>query len=163
MKVLIRFYGLWEALLPRIVRLPVRPDCSLDLVPVDWVASAIADLVRRDDVIGRSLHLASGAEAATIGELVAMTCDHFGVARLKFVSPDGPIRHLGRAARPLLARVAPRLTANAKLMLAYTKQNPRFDTRVARSLGLSPPRIADYFDRLVGFAYERDFGAAAAP
>ena len=139
MKVLVRFYGLWRPVIPRLVRLPVSPDCVLDIVPVDYVADAVARLYHLPEAAGRCYHLAAGPEAATIGELVERACDHFGVARLRFLDPDGPVRHVGRAARPLLRRFAPRLAKNGELMLAYTRENPRFDITNARAAGLSPP------------------------
>jgi thioester reductase-like protein len=158
MKVLVRFYGLWRPVIPRLVRLPVERDCLLDLVPVDHVAAAVASLHRRDEALGRAFHLAAGPDAATIGELVDLACDHFGVARLGFLDPDGPVRFAGRAARPLLRRLSPRLARNGELMLAYTRANPRFDVTQARAAGFAPPLIRDYYPRLLGFAYGTDFG-----
>lgn len=160
MKVLVRFYGLWRPVIPRLVRLPVRRDCVIDLVPVDHVAAAVTTLSRREEAIGRCYHLAAGPDAETIGALVEMACDHFGVARLGFLDPEGPVRILGRAARPLLVRAAPRLVKNGELMMAYTRQNPRFDTTNTVAAGLSAPPIADYYTRLLAFAHERDFGRA---
>jgi thioester reductase-like protein len=158
MKVLVGFYGLWESVLPRLIRLPVRPSCVLDLVPVDWVADGIARLAAGSDCVGKTLHLAAGPDAPTIEELVGMACDHFGVARLGYLDPEGGVRHFGRAARPALRRLLPRLVHKGELMLAYTRDNPRFDTTVARSLGLAPPDIREYFPRLIGFAYAENFG-----
>jgi thioester reductase-like protein len=158
MKVLVRFYGLWDTVLPHLVRLPVQPGCALDVVPVDWVASCIARLYNDPAAAGRSYHLAAGHEAPTIEEVVNICCDHFGVARLGYVDPDGPARLLARAARPLLSRAAPRLVRNGEMMLAYTRRNPRFDTANARAAGLRPPPVEDYFKRLVQWAYDRDFG-----
>jgi len=157
MKLLVRFYGLWRPVLPRLVRLPVKPDCRLDVVPVDWVAQAVARLYASDAAVGGCFHLAAGPGAATIEELVNLCCDHFGVARLRYLDPDGPLRHLARAARPILRRAAPRLAKNGELMLAYTRANPRFDVTRARAAGLAPPAVADYFHRLVAFAFARDF------
>ena len=160
MKVLVKFYGLWRPVIPRLVRLPVRRDCVLDLVPVDHVAGAVATLFGRASAEGSCFHLAAGPDAATIGELVEMACDHFGVARLRFIDPEGPVRLLGRAARPLLLRGAPRLVKNGELMLAYTRRNPRFDTTNTVAAGLAAPRIADYFPKLLAFAHGHDFGRA---
>lgn len=158
MKMLVRFYGLWRPVLPRLVRLPVRPDCPLDIVPVDFVAEAVAALYGKEEAAGRCYHLAAGPAAATIGELVALACDHFGVARLRYLDPEGPVSHFFRAAGPLLERAAPRLTKNAGLMAEYAKRNPRFDVRRAREAGLQPPDIRAYFPLLLNFAYGTDFG-----
>ncbi len=160
MKVLVRFYGLWRPVLTRVVRLPVRPDCRLDVVPVDWVAASVARLFASDAAAGGCFHLAAGPDAATIEQLVNLCCDHFGVPRLRYLDPEGAIRHLGRAARPLLERAAPRLARNGELMLAYTRRNPRFDVANARAAGLASPAVDGYFQRLVAFAFEKDFGRA---
>ena len=158
MKVLFGFYGLWRPVIPRLVRLPVRPDCSLDVVPVDWVADAIARLHDDATAPGRCYHLAAGPKAATIEQLVNLCCDHFGVARLRYLDPRGSIRVVGQVARPLLRLAAPRLLKNGELMIAYTVQNPRFDVTGARAAGLEAPAVEAYFRRLIEFAFEQDFG-----
>jgi thioester reductase-like protein len=158
MKILVRFYGRWEAVLPRIVKLPVNPDCALDIVPVDHVARAVATLARRDDAIGKTFHHASGPDAVTIRQLTDAACDHFGVARLGFIDPEGVAGMAGRALRPLVRRLAPRLAASGESMLAYTRANPRFDVTNARAAGFVAPPILDYFIRLIEFAQGTDFG-----
>jgi thioester reductase-like protein len=161
MKVLVGFYGLWRPVLPRLARLPVYPDCSLDIVPVDWVADGVARLYAQPEAAGRCYHLAAGPGATTIENLVNVGCDHFGVARLRYLDPDGPARRIGQALRPLLLRAAPRLTRNAELMMAYTRRNPRFDVSNTVAAGLQPPSVLDYFPRLINYAYSNDFGRAA--
>lgn len=158
MKVLVRFYGLSRPLLPRLVRLPVCPDCPLDIVPVDFVADAVARLFGSAAAAGRCYHLAAGPDAQTIETLVNLACDHFGVAHLRYLDPEGPVRHVGQAARPLLSMLAPRLVKNAGLMLAYAKRNPLFDVTEARRAGLRSPLIDEYFPRLINYAYGNDFG-----
>jgi hypothetical protein len=158
MTVLIRFYGLSRPVLPRIVRLPVNPDCRLDIVPLDWVAGAVGTLFDREDAAGRCFHLAAGDGAVTIRALVDHACDHFGVARLRYLDAGGPVGRLARLARPLLLRAAPRLTRNGELILAYARSNPCFDVRRAREFGLLAPAVEDYYLRLLDFAYGTDFG-----
>jgi hypothetical protein len=80
------------------------------------------------------------------------------VARIGYLDPDGPVRLVGQAMRPLLRMSSPRLLSNGELMLAYTRQNPRFDVSNARAAGLTAPSVDGYFQRLVGFAYGNDFG-----
>ena len=158
MKILVRFYGRWEAVLPRLVKLPVNPECVLDIVPVDHVARAVAALCRRAEAVGKTFHHAAGPDAATIRQLTDAACDHFGVARLGFLDPAGPVRHVGRALRPILRRVSPRLAESGESILAYTRSNPRFDVTNARAAGFVSPSIHDYFVRLIEFAQGTDFG-----
>jgi hypothetical protein len=158
MKVLVRFYGFWRPVIPRLVRLPVNPGCLLDIVPVDYVARAVTTLFGTEGAAGRAFHLAAGQEAATIEQLVNSACDHFGVARLGYIKPHGLLSRAGRMSRPLVQRVAPRLMRNGELILAYARQNPRFDTSAASGAGLRPPHIETYFTRLISYAYASDFG-----
>ncbi len=59
-------------------RLPIIPlarETQCDFVPVDWVAEAIADMVRAPDW-GRTYWLTSGAEALTIDEMMRFGTPH---------------------------------------------------------------------------------------
>ena len=50
-----------------------EPSCTIDVVPVDFVADAMMHLLDREDAVGRTFHLAAGPERqSTIGELAAM-------------------------------------------------------------------------------------------
>ena len=158
MKMLVKLYGLWPSLLTRVLRLPVRPGCRLDIVPVDYVARAVAALWARDEAIGRCYHLAAGPAAPTIEEVVNLSCDHFGVARLGYLDPEGPIGLLGRRLAPLVERANPRLWKNVKLMAAYTRENPRFDVSNATAAGFVAPSVHAYFERLLRFARQDNFG-----
>lgn len=160
MKVLVRFYGLSRPLLPRLVRLPVNPRCLLDIVPVDFVADAVVRLYADDSAAGRCFHLAAGEGAVEIEALVNHCCDHFGVARLRYLSPTGPVARAASLLGPLVSAARPRLAKNLQLMHAYTVENPRFDVTQARAAGLHPPAVADYFTRLISYAYGMDFGRA---
>jgi len=158
MAALVRFYSLWRPLV-RLVRLPVAPDCLLDLVPVDWVAGAVAALWARPDAVGRCFHLAAGPRGAlTIREGVRIACEHFGVRPLGFADPTGPLRLAGRALRPVVRPLAPRAVRLIDLYQPYTVENPAFDTTNLRAMGLEPPPAAAYFERLVAFAVATDFG-----
>jgi long-chain acyl-CoA synthetase len=158
MKLLFRFYGLSRPLLPRLVRLPVRPDCRLDIVPLDFVASSVVALYGREDAVGGCFHVAAGPGAVRVDHLVNLACDHFGVARLGYLATDGAAARLARVARPLMMRAWPRFTRNAELILAYAMQNPEFEVSRARALGIVAPSIEAYYLRLLDFAYGTDFG-----
>jgi thioester reductase-like protein len=158
MAALVRFYALWRPLV-RLVRLPVGPDCPLDLVPVDWVGGAVAALYARPQAAGRCFHLTAGPEGAlTIAEAVRIACGHFGVPAIGFVDPSGPFRLVARTLRPVVGRIAPRAVRLAEIYQPYTVTNPSFDTTNARAMGLEPPPAAEYFQRLVAFAHGTDFG-----
>ena len=64
----------------------------------------------------------------------------------------------GKAISRLLSGLAPRLVKNGELMLAYTRQNPRFDVTQALAAHLVAPAVDEYFQRLIAFAFAEDFG-----
>lgn len=166
LEVLVRFYRCAPAVLPRLVPLPLHPECSLDVVPVDWVAHAVASLYHRPEAIGRCYHLAAGPDgAATTAALVALCGQHFGVEPPRFAAPGGPVFGFAHRARPFLRLGARRFLRQVEAYYPYSVQNPSFDVRNARAAGLAPPAVATYFSCLLAFAEATDFGrrpAAAA-
>jgi hypothetical protein len=53
------------------------PQASVDLVPADYVAGAIAALAVRHDLAGRTLHLCAGAGALAVPDLLESTWEVF--------------------------------------------------------------------------------------
>jgi thioester reductase-like protein len=159
MRLLIRAYDTCPSVLNRLVPLPLPPDLRVDLVPVDYVASAIAALWSRDDVVGRCFHLAAGVDgAATLREIADLTCDHFDAPRLRIRRPGRGLRRLGRLVAPLMGPVAPRALAVASILFDYGLGMPSFDTSATRAAGLPAPAVMRYFDRILSFATASDFG-----
>ena len=157
----VRVYGGWRNALVRVVPLPFDPECPIDIVPVDYVAGAIATLFERDDAVGRTYHLAAGVEgASTARELVDLVCAHFHVRSPRYVKRDGLLWRAAQAVAPLGARLAPRLHRRATFMLPYAWRNPSFDIANARAAGLSPPAVSAYFTRVLDYAHANKFGTA---
>ncbi len=143
---------------------PGRADCVADIVPVDYVARAMADLRRRPESLGRCFHLAAGDEALSVGEL-------FEPIRSALEGP--PLRYVDQrvwrgVVRPLMSPMlltkrgrAVRRGGNA--FLPYFIQNPLFDTSelvdVLGDAAKAPP-VTDYIQKVVGFARDQDFGRA---
>jgi nucleoside-diphosphate-sugar epimerase len=160
MRLLIDAYNRAPHLLNRLVPLPLPPDLSVDLVPVDYVAAALTSLWGRDDAVGRCFHLAAGAEgAATLRELVELTCDHFGTPRVRVLTPRAPLRLAGRLLAPLMGLVAPRAAKILGITYAYGLGMPLFDDANARAFGLTPPSVTQFFRAILAFATARGFGA----
>ncbi|MGE0708733.1 MAG: SDR family oxidoreductase [Planctomycetota bacterium] len=57
------------AVLARLPALPFRPEWRLDIVNVDFVADALADLIRKEAPRHRVYHLSAGAAAPTFAEI----------------------------------------------------------------------------------------------
>jgi len=138
--------------------IPGHADNLVDVVTADYVATAIARLASRSDLIGETLHLCAGRGSASLGELLDMT---FAVW-----SRDEAWRRRG-IAKPALANLATyRLfegavedTGNARLrqvsrslghfapQLATGKV---FDTSCAEAaLGMKAPPVREYWPRMI--------------
>jgi long-chain acyl-CoA synthetase len=159
MRVLIGAYNRCPSVLNRLVPLPLPPDLAIDLVPVDYVAGAIATLFARDEVAGRCYHLAAGPEgAARLRGLADLTCAHFGTPRIRFRPPGAVGQSLGRRVAPVLKAIAPKLAAVLDVTFAYGFGMPEFDTANARADGVAAPPVTEYFERILGFAFRNRFG-----
>jgi nucleoside-diphosphate-sugar epimerase len=157
-------------------RLPVAPQggrALLDCVPVDYVVDGICALGRREDSVGRTFHLTTGAQALRVGEVVAHT--YAGIARHKGqplrvgTRTVGPVRWwlLERIFR-LLARGKGRdLLARFSPYVPYTRIDTVFDNRrevaLLTAAGVRTPAPADFFPRIVDYALRHDFGRRPAP
>jgi len=73
--------GLWRTV-------PGYPDAVLDVVPVDFVADAIAQALFDDNAIGSALHLCAGPQAsATIEQIAKRAMDYFDGPVPRYVDP----------------------------------------------------------------------------
>jgi len=158
MKLLVCFYLRCRPL-TNLVPLPLRRDCPLDIVPVDYVAEAVATLYGRAEAVGCCYHLAAGPEdAVSIEAAVQLGCDFFGVPPRRYADPAGRAAWIARAVRPLARRLWPSLAQQVEQYLPYTRTNPLFDTGNSRAAGLVPPHFATYFPRILGYALGTGFG-----
>jgi thioester reductase-like protein len=119
---------------------PGRPDGVVDIVTVDYVADAIAELLLRRTQAGGTLHLVAGRHATTIGQLAALAAARLGRPAPRFgPAPEG------------LGSLAP-----------YFDVKARFDDARARGVlgpaGLAPMPVGGYFDALIDYAYEAGWG-----
>ena len=159
MKLLVKSYNLWPSVLNRLVPVPVWPDTRLDVVPVDWLSSAMAALFGQDSAEGQCVHLAAGpAASASVRELAVATCALFGTPQVRIHEPGAVLRGVARLVRPLVMHASPRTGAILDIMYDYGAGMPDFDTANAARLGLVAPRVIDYFQRLVRFASSTDYG-----
>jgi thioester reductase-like protein len=119
---------------------PGRPDGVIDIVPADYVAAAIAELLLRRTQAGGTLHLVAGRRATTIGQLAALAAARLGRPAPRF----GPVPEG-------FGRLAP-----------YFDVKARFDDARAREVlgpaGLVPSAVHGYFDALMDYACEAGWG-----
>ncbi len=147
----------------------------VDIVPVDYVCDALeaisADMSQR----GKTFHLAAGPEhSSTIGELLNLGVKTFRVRAPLLVPPSVFFYTL----RPLLFLITwgkrREMLKKGRVYVPYFSFRAPFDTSQARAVldkvGLRPPLVQDYFQKLIDYAIASDWGkrppdaaAVAAP
>jgi thioester reductase-like protein len=138
--------------------LPFRPADRLDIVPVDYVADAIATLHRKERAEHEIYHLSAGADAESYQALTTA---------LAAAQQKRPPIFLPGLERPFAAAV--NLLSNRegaighgasllKVFLPYLVWNTVFDnTRVVRELGRKPAPFSSYCYGLLRFSRENHF------
>jgi long-chain acyl-CoA synthetase len=142
--------------------LPGRRAAPVDVVPVDFVASAVVALLDEPAPSGATYHLTAGPRATTVGELVDLGSERFSVRAPRPVPPW----LWRRALRPALRRRGPAMRRKAldrtEVYEPYFRVRATYDTSRAeaalRRRGIAPPELRSYFDRLVDFALETRWG-----
>ncbi len=136
----------------RVRVLPAAPCASLDLVPIDYVCSALVALAENiDSVKGRVFHLVGSAPlaVATIGEAIAAVP---GLGVPCFVAPEA---FAPEALPPVERRYH---AAAASLYTSYLLRSPRFETANARALlPPCPPTDRAWLGRLLAHCIAAGF------
>jgi long-chain acyl-CoA synthetase len=145
---------------------PGFPDAVLDIVPVDYVAAAVARLAFDDAALGSTVHLCAGPRgSATIEQIARRAADYFHVPEPRYVSPG----LLFGALRPLLFLCLwgrkRRVLRDGRAYRDYFSMKMQFDTTNAERLlepaGLAPPPVLAYLDRLLRYCVESEWGRKA--
>jgi nucleoside-diphosphate-sugar epimerase len=146
--------------------IPARRSAPVDVVPVDFVADAIFELMRQGDADGETYNLAAGGQATTVGELVDRAVEYFGKRRPTVIPPE----LYRRAIHPILMRTGNErrraLLERSEVFFPYFAMRVRYDTtRAAERLhgaAISPPPLRDYFERLLDYAVAARWGRRCA-
>jgi long-chain acyl-CoA synthetase len=139
--------------------IPARADAPVDIVPVDFVADAIVALAGRPRT---TFNLTAGSRASSVGEIVELASAETGRRPPRIVHP-GVYR---RALHPLLVRTGGearrRVLRRSEVYFPYFAVEAGFDAERTRAalvpLGIEPPPLRAYFDRLMGFARAAEWG-----
>jgi thioester reductase-like protein len=140
----------------------------VDLVPVDYVVDAIWALSQLPGSVGQCYHLAAGPEhEITIGAAMEAAARFFGVYKPLFMPTGIYLRYI-RPALKLLFRGKRRRALDAgRVYVPYLNYRASFDTSNARrdlaASGLAIPDVAQYFDTLLRFCVETDWGKRPVP
>jgi thioester reductase-like protein len=133
---------------------PADPAGLVDVVPVDYVADAIAYLATTPEPVGGTYHLTAGPDVPTIEDLMDMAC-----AALDCPRPE---------VHPPLAHVdADGVEHEAGVFVPYFDVFSHFDDARARAVlepaGITCPPLGDYFEQLVAYAQAARWGKAGVP
>jgi len=145
---------------------PGYPDAVLDIVPVDFVASAVARLAFDDAATGKTIHLCAGPRgAATIEQIASRAQEYFEGRAPRYVDP----RIFFATVRPLLFLTLwgrkRRVLIDGRAYRDYFSMRMQFDTTNAERLldpaGISPPPVMAYLDRLFEYCVASEWGRKA--
>jgi thioester reductase-like protein len=145
---------------------PGFPDAVLDIVPVDFVASATAHLLFDPAAFGQTVHLCAGPRgSATIQQVAKRAAEYFNAPEARYVDP----KFFFAAIRPLLFMALwgrkRRVLRDGRAYRDYFTMRMQFDTTNAERLlgpvGLTPPHVLDYLDRLFNYCVASDWGRKA--
>src|SRR6202789_3602965 len=148
--------GLWRTV-------PGYADAVLDIVPVDYVAAAVARLTFDQAAHGSVVHLCAGPRgSATIEQIARRAAEYFHAPKARYVDP----KFFFAAVRPLLFMGLwgrrRRVLRDGRAYRDYFTMRMQFDTTNAERLlepaGLRPPPVLDYLDRLFHYCVASDWG-----
>jgi len=141
---------------------PAVRSAPLDVVPVSYVADAIATLAIGGIGECRTYHLTASEQASSVAEVIALSARRLDRPPLRTIAP----RLYRRAVHPvLLARSSGarrRWLQHADVFFPYLAARVRFDARRTRAAVGAPPPLAAYFDTLIDYAESVDWGRAPA-
>jgi nucleoside-diphosphate-sugar epimerase len=139
--------------------LPLRSKARIDIVPVDYVADAIATLHLREPVEHAIYHLAAGEDAPTYAQVTA------AVAAARRKSPpwfwpwtERPFAFTTRLLASFRGTAMGSAAARLQVFLPYLTYNTVFDnTRVVAALGRKPAPFPAYCAGLLQWCLEHGF------
>ena len=137
--------------------LPFRPTDQIDIVPVDYVADAIATLHMKTNPAHEIYHLSAGTSSETFVELTDALAKAQGKRGPVFL--PGLERPSSRMIHALAGRAGKigGLATLLKVFLPYLVWNTVFDnTRVSAEMGRSPAPFSQYCYPLLRFTRARD-------
>jgi len=142
---------------------PGYPDAVLDIVPVDFVAQAVATLLFDELALGSTVHLCAGPRgSATIDQVAHRAMRYFHGPKPRYVDP----RLFFALIRPVLFASLwgrrRRVLRDGRAYRDYFTMRMQFDTsnaeRLLQPAGIVPPNVLDYLDRLFHYCMASDWG-----
>lgn len=149
----------------RVLAAPGSRDGVLDMVPLDFVSEAIEALSADPAQRGKAFHIAAGPVACTVGDVLDLAVQRFGVRPPRLLGPRA-----FALVRPLLYCVTwgkrRETMKKGRVYVPYLSYQTRFDTVHVRTAleprGIRPPAVRDYFAQLIDYALATDWGRRPA-
>ena len=141
---------------------PADRNGIVDLVPVDYVCDTLEAIAADPCQRGKTFHVAAGPDrSSTIGDILELAVKCFGqrppilIPPIFFEAIIWPLYLIvGKKRRELLKK--------GKVYRPYFSYAAVFDTAEARAklepLGIRPPRVEDYFQRIIDYALATEWG-----
>ena len=153
--------GLWRTV-------PGYPDAVLDIVPVDFVAAAVARLAFDGNALGSTFHLCAGPRgSATIEQVARRAAEYFEGREPRYVDPESFLRPSGRCCFWRCGGASAACCVDGRAYRDYFTMRMQFDTTNAERLlepaGICPPPVLDYLDRLFHYCVASDWGRKPVP
>jgi nucleoside-diphosphate-sugar epimerase len=138
--------------------LPFRPTARIDIVPVDFVADAVASLHQKERPAHEIYHLSSGTDSETFVELTDALSKAQGKRGPVFApSLEGPSSKMVNALAGRAGKIGG-LATLMKVFLPYLVWNTVFDnSRVVEEMGRRPAPFSQYCFPLLKFSRENNF------
>ena len=138
--------------------LPFRPAARIDIVPVDFVADAVAALHQKERPSHEIYHLSSGTDSETFAELTDALSKAQGKRGPVFApSLEGPSSKMVNALAGRAGKIGG-LATLMKVFLPYLVWNTVFDNgRVTEEMGRRPAPFSQYCFPLLKFSRENNF------
>jgi thioester reductase-like protein len=138
--------------------LPFRSTARIDIVPVDFVADAVATLHQKERPAHEIYHLSSGTDSETFVELTDALSKAQGKRGPVFApSLEGPSSKMVNALAGRSGKIGG-LATLMKVFLPYLVWNTVFDnSRVVEEMGRRPAPFSQYCFPLLEFSRENNF------
>lgn len=144
------------------IDLPMTGDEPRNLVPVDWVSSVIAHLVKTPAAHDRTFHLVPD-EFSTTRTFIDACCEYFNSGGVRYASPSAneatpstnPVAEHGQT------QFSEMFFQNARIYRDYEMSDPEFDkTNLKKYAGHidCPPMDAETIHRFIEFGTEDRWG-----
>ena len=141
---------------------PADRNGIVDLVPVDYVCDALEAIAADPCQRGKTFHVAAGPDrCSTIGDMLNLAVKCFG-RRSPVVIPPAFFDLIIWPLYLVVGKKRRELLKKGRVYRPYFSYAAGFDTAEARArldpLGIRPPRVEDYFQRIIDYALASEWG-----